>query len=100
MFAVLSCQQNKNNAEGNKNTIKLDEAAILTAEFKISGMTCTGCENTIKLSIEKLDGIKSVTASYTVGNAIVKYDTTKINLAQIAETINNCGYKTESFRNK
>lgn len=101
LFALISCQQNKNNTEsGKKNPVELNEAAIITADFKISGMTCTGCENTIKSNIEKLDGIQSVTASYTTGNAVVKLDTTKINMLQIAETINSCGYKTESFQKK
>jgi copper chaperone CopZ len=95
------CQQSQKNTENNTDSaVNLNEAAIITAEFKISGMTCTGCENTIKAKIEKLDGIKSVTASHTGGNAIVAYDTTKTDMLQIAETINSCGYKTENFQKK
>ena len=86
IFAV-SCGGGKNQkaAEAPAQTAKID--------LSIEGMTCTGCENTICTNLEKLPGVKSVTASYTVGNAIIEYEPGKVDTVKIKETVDALGYK-------
>ena len=68
VLAFASCK------EGGKKTDKdtqLMEAEAI--EVSIGGMTCTGCEQTIQTSVAKLEGVKSVKASFTTGNALIEY---------------------------
>ncbi len=68
-------------------------AATATIDLSIEGMTCTGCENTICSNIEKIPGVKSVTASHTNGNAIIEFEPGKVDTAKFRETVDGLGYK-------
>lgn len=63
------------------------------AEFKIKGMTCTGCEAHLTNVVGELMGVDSVKTSYENANTVVKYDPTKVDKNQIVEAINKTGYK-------
>ena len=76
-----------------KQIIIVDKSDIKTTEFKISGMTCTGCEEHVNREINKLNGIVRSKASYENGNAIVEFDKTKTNETEIEKAINATGYK-------
>lgn len=79
-----------------KNTAKdVPEAEVVTAtaEISIEGMTCTGCENTICTSIEKIPGVKAVTASHTDGKATVEYEAGKVDTAALKAAVDAAGYK-------
>ena len=39
--------------------------------FKISGMTCNGCESTVENKLSSLDGVDNVQVNLTNGEAIV-----------------------------
>lgn len=83
---------------GNKNTIeKAPEATASVIEVSIGGMTCTGCEQTIQNNLGKLDGIKSVKASFTTGNAIVEYLPGKVDTIKMKETVTGSGYTVKKF---
>ena len=63
ILLAVSCSGNgKKAAEAEKNK----EASVM--EVSIGGMFCTGCEQTIQNNVGKLEGIKSVKASFTTGN--------------------------------
>ena len=86
LFILSSC------GGGGKKEVK--EAANETAmiEVSISGMTCTGCENTIQSGLTKVPGVISVKASYTLGNAIVEYNPEQVDTLKIKDAVNGCGY--------
>jgi copper chaperone CopZ len=71
----------------------VDKSNISTTEFKISGMTCASCEEHVKHEVNKLNGIINSKASYENGNAIIEFDKTKTNEAEIENAINSTGYK-------
>ena len=75
-----------------KQIIIVDKSNIQTAEFKISGMSCTGCAEEIKHEINKLNGIINAEASYENSSAQVQFDNTKTNLIEIKKAINSTGY--------
>ena len=66
-------------------------------EVSIGGMSCTDCEQTIQTRVGALEGIKSVKASYTAGNAIVEYYPDRVDSAKIREAIIGSGYKVKKF---
>ncbi|MFQ5929185.1 MAG: cation transporter [Acidobacteriota bacterium] len=66
-----------------------------TVAFRVTGMTCGGCEVGVKMAVKKLDGIYNVEASYTQGKATVKYDPSKVKPDEIKTAIEKIGYKAE-----
>jgi mercuric ion transport protein len=73
-------------------TIITNRLKIQTAEFKINGMTCSACEEHLNQEVNKLDGIVISTASYENENAIVEFDSSKTNIAEIEKAINETAY--------
>lgn len=65
---------------------------ITTAEFTISGMGCSACEDEINHEVNKIKGVFSVQTSYNKGTATVQFDSTKTNIVQIKTAINSTGY--------
>lgn len=76
-----------------KQIIVVDKSDIKTVQFKINGMTCTGCEEHVNHEVYKLDGIINSKASYENGNATIKFDQAKTNEMEIEKAINSTGYK-------
>jgi copper chaperone CopZ len=70
----------------------VDKSNLITTEIKISGMTCASCEKLVNHEVNKLTGIVNSKASYENGNAIVEFDRTKTNEAEIEKAINSTGY--------
>ena len=57
---------------------------------KVSGMTCSHCETSVKNNLEKIPGIAAVVADNNSGT--VKISGKNINLQKVKQTINNLGY--------
>ncbi|AVR47091.1 heavy metal transporter [Christiangramia fulva] len=76
-----------------KQIIVVDKSDIKTVQFKINGMTCTGCEEHVNHEVYKLDGIINSKASYENGNATIEFDQAKTNEMEIEKAINSTGYK-------
>ncbi len=83
-----------------KQIIVIDKSNVQTVEFSISGMTCAGCEKHVNHEVNKLSGIIKSTASYENGNAIIEFDRTKTNTAEIEKAINRTGYSVTSSKEK
>lgn len=76
-----------------KQVIVIDKNNIKTAEFKISGMTCQGCEEEVKHEVSKLSGFSDATVNHETGKATVKFDKSKTSLEQVVQAIDKAGYK-------
>lgn len=93
VLVTLSCADNKKSV---KENVQQEAEQI---EVSIGGMTCLDCEKTIQTSIGKLEGVKSVKASFTVGNAIVEYYPSQADTTSIKGAITGVGYKFIKFKN-
>jgi len=62
---------------------------IKTIEFKIKGMTCDHCAQTIANQFKGKEGIANKDISYPSGSGKFEYDPEKISKEEIAELINN-----------
>lgn len=67
-----------------------------TYEINISGMTCTGCEEHVKLEVGKLPGVSGLEVSYEKGNAVVTFNESKTGIEEVKEAVDKTGYKVES----
>ena len=87
ILVAVSCSGNAKKSE--KETDQ-QEASVM--EVSIEGMFCLGCEQTIQMNVSKLEGIKSVKASFTEGNAIIEYFPGKVDTLEIKEAVTGSGY--------
>ncbi|MBN1482435.1 heavy-metal-associated domain-containing protein [candidate division KSB1 bacterium] len=71
----------------------LSVAGEKKAEIKVDGMTCGGCVNKVKTSLEKADGVKSAQVSLKDSYAVVLYDDSVTDEASLRKTIDGTGYK-------
>jgi Cu+-exporting ATPase len=92
VIAFTSCKEGGKKPE--KDTLQTEAAAM---EVSIGGMTCLGCEQTIQNKVSKLEGIKSVKASFTVGNAFIEYYPGMVDSLKIKEAITGSGYTVKKF---
>ena len=83
-----------------KQVIVVDKSNVQTVEFTISGMTCASCEEHVNHEVNKLSGIIKSTASFENENAIVEFDNSKTNIAEIEKAINGTGYSVTDKKEK
>ncbi len=67
---------------------------LVTADLKISGMTCEGCEANIK-NYAEFAGADSVKADYKTGTAVIKFNEAKTNIDSIVKSIKLLGYEVK-----
>lgn len=65
------------------------------AKYKVTGMTCGGCEGKVKAALTKLDGVKVDKVCSKSECAEVTYDAAKVKPEQIEAAIKATGFKVE-----
>lgn len=66
---------------------------LATATIPVKGMSCAGCEVTIRTALEKVPGVIAASADAAAGVATVKYDPEQVGLQKLVEAINRAGYR-------
>jgi copper chaperone CopZ len=87
MFILLACNKHTTRDESKRDEV------IQKVEITVTGMSCTGCEETITKSVEALEGVEEATASYKEGKAWVSYFEGSVSEEQISSAIEKTGYK-------
>ena len=64
-------------------------------ELKIEGMHCTGCSTRLEKVLNGLDGVNNASVNLEAKNAVIEFDSNKITLEEIKETIEDAGFKAE-----
>ncbi len=94
VFALMSCNSS---SKEQKEKVVLEESVSVegqsTVQLHIEGMTCAGCENTIKAGLESISGVVEVKASHVDSNAIVVYDANLVTVEDMSKVVEKKGYK-------
>jgi len=64
----------------------------------ISGMTCANCAMNIERIVGKMDGIRTVNVNFASEQASVTYNTGKLALNDIADTVKKAGFSVRNAR--
>jgi len=64
-----------------------------TITFKIEGMRCDGCADTIKTLIEKEPGVRMASVSFDEGRARILYDPQAVGEDRLIATIQKPGFR-------
>ena len=92
VIVAFSCKAKNDDSQESRN-VTINQAAVVTVDVSVKGMTCTECEKTIKTGISKIPGVVDVTASFKDGRALVKFDTTITDPEKISDVIISRGYE-------
>jgi Cu+-exporting ATPase len=66
--------------------------------IRIEGMHCATCSITIEKSLRALKGVERADVSLASNNAILEYDSQKIDFRTIAKAVSDAGYKVSTER--
>jgi len=69
--------------------------AIETVNLTVKGMSCSHCENAIKKAVGELNGVENVRVDLKSKKVFVEFDSDKVSLDTIKETIEDQGYDVE-----
>jgi copper chaperone CopZ len=92
IYVATSCSGNNRKAP---EKIFIGEPSMV--EVSIGGMTCTGCEQTIQNNVGKVEGVRSVKASWETGMASVEYFPQMTDTSRIREAVVGSGYSVNGF---
>lgn len=81
-----------------KEIVATNNTHIQTVKLNIEGMVCSGCEENINHSANKINGVTNVTTSFERGTSIIEFDTTKTNVDEIKKVIQSKGYLITNSR--
>ena len=70
-------------------------AKDVTAQIKVTGVTCSACAVSVKKALTKTAGVKTADVSVDKGLATVVYDDARVNEQQLRDAINKSGFKAE-----
>jgi mercuric ion binding protein len=74
-------------------------AADQSVMLSISGMTCSVCPITVKKSLQKIEGVKTVTVSYENKTAMVVFDDQLAKVESLLKATENVGYPATVIKN-
>ena len=61
--------------------------------FDVEGMTCTGCEASVKHAVQNVDGVLETEVSYATRSATIAFDNTKTDRNALVQAINSTGFR-------
>lgn len=99
LFIAFSC----NNPGTKKNTTEVkavvpENVNTVAVEVSIKGMTCTGCEQTIKAGVTSIEGVKQVKANFKDGKAYVEFLPGTADTTMIKEKVTASGYVVSGIK--
>ncbi|WP_425465538.1 heavy metal translocating P-type ATPase [Paenibacillus hemerocallicola] len=62
--------------------------------MQITGMTCAACANRIEKGLNKLDGVSEASVNFTMEQASVRFDPSKVDIGRLEQKIEDLGYGT------
>lgn len=58
----------------------------------VDGMTCAACPKTVRTSLEGIEGVYKVEATYEPPEAVVRFDPDKVSVKELTTATENAGY--------
>lgn len=65
--------------------------AVVT--IAVEEIHCAGCENTIRTSLSRLDGVRAVHPNRARNDVRIHYDEVKVDEARLRRTLSEVGYE-------
>lgn len=75
------------------------EVSAEKVTFTVHNMTCGGCALTVQKSLATLDGVISAETTFEPSQAVVTYDSNKVDVEDLINATTNAGYPSEIQNN-
>lgn len=62
----------------------------------VTGMHCGGCVSSVKSVLSALPGVESVEVTLVPGQAIVRYDETRLDRSALVQAVGDAGFEAGS----
>jgi copper chaperone len=66
-----------------------------TTVFRVGGMTCGGCVNSVRKVLAATNGVGHIDVSLEKAQATVEYDAAKTNAAALRSAVAGAGFETD-----
>ena len=90
LIFMIACQQGNSRQE--KSSDATDDAVIRKETLNIGKMHCEMCVASIEKGLLSVEGVEHVKASLEDSAAVVQYDESKTNIAEMRKIIEQRGY--------
>ena len=98
-LAATSCGSKGQKAEqADAIEVITEDVHLHYIQVGVEGMTCEGCENTVKGAIGKVAGVHSATATHLEAYAIAGYAAEEPDTTALREAITATGYTVTGFK--
>ena len=61
-------------------------------KFKVSGMVCDGCVDTITKLVSEIDGVNSINLQLKTSEAIVDYSNDRVTADKVHQAVKDAGF--------
>ena len=65
---------------------------MASINLNVEGITCGGCEKSIRNALLTNDGVNEATASHETGIVAIEFDDSKVNQQQLKQAIEDAGF--------
>ncbi len=69
-----------------------------TITLHISGMSCSGCANTVESALQSLEGVDSVNVELDKETAEISFDDSRVQLSDFEKAIDDSGYTLKGVK--
>lgn len=103
MVLFMSCQnkttESNETTEAKEEKQAMVDTTLAEMTLRVKGMTCEGCENTIKSGLKELPGVALVEATHKDSMAVIHYKENQVTYKQIKAKIEEKGYQAGEILN-
>ena len=100
MLFSFQAKAQSNEATKQVSVSSSNEQNATTVKFKITGITCSGCSNTIYKALKEVDGVIEHSVEYPGDIAIIQFDDSKTTIEALKIVIEKKNYKVEIVKDK
>lgn len=79
--------------DNSQNVVYVSDTQVERVSFDVEGITCVGCEASVKHAVQNVDGVLETNVSYATRSATITFDKTKTNRENLVKAINSTGFK-------
>jgi len=66
---------------------------VETTTLQVRGTTCAGCARSVTSALQKVNGVASAEVSLDSGQVKVRFDPTRVSIAQLKAALEIAGYQ-------
>ena len=87
-------------SEKSTEVVYVQESNVQTITYDIVGMTCAGCEASVRNAAQDVEGVLEAKASYDTQTATISFDKSKVQPERIKQAINSTGFTVKEEDSK